>query len=333
MKLRTLLAKTGLLLASNLVALVALELALRASYPLWADYNSEMWRYATQIKERSASPGQGHQHRPGREAELYGTTIRTNNLGLREERETAVEPALGSRRVLLLGDSITLAWGVDQTDSYGQVLERSLEERSGRDFEVLNAGVGNYNSAALHAAWQRLGHLQPDVVVVGFYINDIEHIEYPGPLAAFFMKRLYLYPFFHRRILGLFAQDYREFYADQYADPALSDALVSELRALLDSVQARNVPVVFVNIPELHSFEGEPFPEVRSVVEDRVLTGFDACYADLLPHFAGHEPTSLWVSMEDHHPNAAGHDIIARGILESCGPILNGEDPSEERPQ
>jgi lysophospholipase L1-like esterase len=69
---------------------------------------------------------------------------------------------------------------------------------------------------------------------------------------------------------------------------------------------------------------------VRSLIEQRVLPGHQACYADLLPSFQGQEPTSLWVSLEDHHPNAAGHAIIARGILESCGPILLGADPAPE---
>ena len=324
MKAETILAKAGLLLASNLVALGALELGLRVSYPLWADYNSEMWRYATEVKERSHHPGQGHQHGPHRDAALYGTHIRTNALGLREEREVALQAAPDTRRVLLLGDSITLAWGVDWTDSYGQVLEASLEERSELDFEVLNAGVGNYNSQALAAAWQRYAQLEPDVVVVGFYINDIEHIAYPSPVAAWFMARLYLYPFFHRRILALFAQDYRSFYDGLYADPALADRLVADLGGLLDQVEDQGIPAVFVNIPELHSFEGAPFPQVRELIEQRVLTGHDACYADLLPHFAGHEPTSLWVSPEDHHPNAAGHDIMARGIMAACGPVLLG---------
>ena len=330
MKLRTILAKTGLLLASNLVALVALELTLRLAYPLWADHNSELWRYASALGERSDHPDQGRQHRPGWEAELYGTTIRTNNLGLLEDRETTPAPAPGTRRVLLLGDSITLGWGVDQTDSYGQVLERSLEDRSGRDLEVLNAGVAGYNSAALNAAWRRLSHLQPDAVVVGFYINDIERIEPSGPLATWLMHRLYLYAFFHPRIQGFLAQDYREFYDALYAEPAQRDALVADLRALLESARAQNVPVVFAHIPELHSFEDHPFPQVHSLVEDRVLVGSDACYADLLPAFRGHEPTDLWVSMEDHHPNAAGHGIIARGILESCGPVLLGPGRSPE---
>ncbi len=327
---RRLAAKLGLFVASNLLALACLELALRVAYPLWAGHDSELWRYAAGMLEPANHPGLRHQHRPDRELELYGTTIRTEAHGLRDERVVTDHPAPGTRRVLLLGDSITLAWGVDWSDSYGQVLERLLEESTGRDHELLNAGVAGYDSASLAAAWEQRAELEPAVVLVAFYINDIERAPSGGSLWSWLGSHLHLKPFFQRGLLGLLAPDYRDLYTERYADPAATGRLVADLRGLLASVRGRGLPLVFVHIPELHGFDPYPFPQVHRLIEERVLADSEACYVDLLPALAGHEPTSLWVSPEDHHPNAAGHELMARAILEACGPVLAGAAPIPE---
>ena len=36
----------------------------------------------------------------------------------------------------------------------------------------------------------------------------------------------------------------------------------------------------------------------------------------LAPAFAGERPESLWVSLDDAHPNAKAHGIIAQGIYD-----------------
>ena len=45
--------KVGLLVAGHLLAVVAGEALLRVSYPLYRNYNTEMWRYATTLKRKT----------------------------------------------------------------------------------------------------------------------------------------------------------------------------------------------------------------------------------------------------------------------------------------
>ncbi len=300
--------KVGLLVLGHLLALIAGELLLRASYPVYRNYNTEMWRYATTVKRKTPeNPRLGHEHHPNVEEELYGTVIRTNSLGLREDRELELPKPADVKRLLVLGDSITLAWGVDVEEGFCARLDRALE-----GWEVINSGVGNYNSGAEAETYEKLQIVEPDAVMLAFYINDIEKPEYCAGALCALSHHLYLYPFLKDRF-GRGSGTYIDFYKDWYGRE--SERLEADLDGLFAAAAARQQPAVLVNIPELHSFEDNPFPEVDALL-GRVLDEHpEVHFLDLRQHLAAHDPKALWVSPEDHHPNAEGHRIFAEAML------------------
>lgn len=82
-------------------------------------------------------------------------------------------------RVLALGDSHTVAWGVSMRDAWPKVLERGLDAaHPGRPFRVYNAAVAGYN---VHQYLLRLINqgpiVKPDYVVVGIsYATDLSDL-------------------------------------------------------------------------------------------------------------------------------------------------------------
>jgi hypothetical protein len=99
--------------------------------------------------------------------------VETNSLGLRGP-EIAPPPAPGGQRILLLGDSFTFGWGVDDPQTYGRVLERRLTaRRPGQAVEVLNAGVPAYSTRNEWAFFSDRGvKLRPTLVVLQLLIDD-----------------------------------------------------------------------------------------------------------------------------------------------------------------
>ena len=78
-----------------------------------------------------------------RSALLQNIELRLNNCGL---RGPDIVPRLPyERRILFLGSSITLGWGVAEENTVEALLERMLNA-PGERVAVLNGGVGNYNS-------------------------------------------------------------------------------------------------------------------------------------------------------------------------------------------
>jgi hypothetical protein len=79
------------------------------------NYNIEMWRYAKLLKVQSADPELGHEHRPGTHAKLENVDIRINRLGMRGADPDLTDTS--KKRILILGSSNTLGWGVREEET------------------------------------------------------------------------------------------------------------------------------------------------------------------------------------------------------------------------
>jgi hypothetical protein len=111
-----------------------------------------------------------------------GVPVRVNNLGLRDDDGHAtVAKQANTYRILVLGDSVTFGHGSVHT--YPALLETLLKQwRPDIDWQVWNAGVPGYNTSQELAYLLEVGpSFQPDLVVVGFFENDL--ID-NGPIAA-----------------------------------------------------------------------------------------------------------------------------------------------------
>jgi lysophospholipase L1-like esterase len=97
-----------------------------------------------------------------------------NSLGFRGPEIATPKPP-GTFRIVVIGDSVTMGWGVGDGETYPAQLESLLRARfPGRRLEVANLGVGGYDTRQEVTLLERnVERLQPDVVLVGFYSNDV----------------------------------------------------------------------------------------------------------------------------------------------------------------
>jgi lysophospholipase L1-like esterase len=315
---RELFARSVLLALALLLTLLAGEVAVRLGYDALAGYDMEMWRYAREMKQPTGDAALPFVNRPATRGRYYGAEIRTNRLGCRG-RELAADKG-ATRRVLMLGDSFTLGFGVPVESVCASVLEARLNAGAGR-YEVINAGVGNYNSLMEEEWFRRYGlALQPDVVVVMFFVNDVEPTPRISGLRQAVARRSYLYALLadrFRRILaksGRERYDWRRYYAGLYRPDAPA---VPANRAALGRIAAacrqRGIPLLVASIPDLHQLRPYPFPMATAYLEQFCADAGVRCI-DLLPHLEAHEPERLWVSREDTHANALANGIFAGAI-------------------
>ncbi len=121
--------------------------------------------------------------------EIPGLSYRvtTNGQGLRGARDLPPRRPANGLRVLCLGDSFTYGVGVDDRFAYPALLESLLATRlPGMAVEVANTGVPFYDLFDETAYFLEKGRrMQPDVVVLQFYINDLESMA-----GAFFREGL-----------------------------------------------------------------------------------------------------------------------------------------------
>ena len=188
-------------------------------------YGIEMWKYAKQMKRISPIPRMSHEHTPNQEAVRMGVHVKINSQGLRDD-EFPIAKDEGAFRILVLGDSMTLGWGAKFEETYSKVLERMLNENrpvaSFERYEVINAGVGNYNTVQEVAYFKARGaQYHPDMVLLGFYLNDAEEI--PRRSGGFFKEHSYFYVLLSQgwdALLRAFGsrKGFKDYYLDLYSE-------------------------------------------------------------------------------------------------------------------
>lgn len=300
------------------------ETSLRLFYPFYSNFNTEMWRYSTKIKTLSDVSGVSHGHMPDKESILYGVNIKTNSIGFRDYEYDLEKPA-DIKRIIVLGDSITLGWGVDLSQSYPKILEKMLNEESSvknKKYEILNSAVGNYNTEMEVNIIKEYLYLDPDAVIVGFFPNDAEKTMMIKPGIIYQLKkRLYFYPFFWDRVMRLrylfankenkYDSKIHNFYLDEYKGKERIDLAFSELKSLS---QSQNFSVYILIIPVFYNeFDDYNLLYVHQFVKGLCIKYNFECI-DTFNNFKNYALKDIIISYEDAHPNVVGHKIIAESI-------------------
>jgi lysophospholipase L1-like esterase len=303
-----------------IVCLVGGELAVRAAYDRFRDYNMEMWRYASELKLPLDGERLPFHHRPDRAGDFYGVEIRTNSFGLRD-REYTIDKPQGTERIVVLGDSFTLGWGVPLEDVFSKRLERLLNQDGAR-YQVINMGIGNYNTTMEVELFKWKGlDLDPDIVILAYFVNDTESIPAAKPAVMYALVRnSYFCAFLFDRMTRLrsrFISDFTwtSYYRSLYS-PENSSNLTRTRESLMELIElcdAGGIDLLIVSIPELREVGDYRFSYATEYVRGLAQEG-GVPFLDLLPALSAHEPESLWVSPEDPHANGLANAIFAEEI-------------------
>ena len=104
---------------------------------------------------------------------LRDIPLTINSYGFRGP-EYSVEKGSGVKRVVLLGDSMTMAEQVLYEETHGSLLQEKLRSSSSSMWEVLNLGVSGYGTRHALGFYHRIGQqFDPDIVIYAFTHNDL----------------------------------------------------------------------------------------------------------------------------------------------------------------
>lgn len=300
------------------------------------DYAMEMWKYAHVLKRVSDDPEQVFTHSPATRAHLMGVDVRINSHGLRG-REIDYPKPFGTRRVLMLGDSLTFGWGVTEAEVTSLVVERILNDKNPREsWEVINGGVGNYNTRLeVHYLVKEGLRYAPDVVVLNYFVNDAEpdprysgnFINMHSAAWVFFANRLdVLWRRLTRR--GSWDDYYRRLYREDAEGWRGARAAILRFGEIC---RQHGMRCLIVYQPELHQLDPYPFVDAQRAVA-AVADEAQIPFLDLLPALRGLDPRTLWVSVEDTHPNGRCDAIYGAAIAERIGGLVEQTTPARGKP-
>ncbi len=109
-----------------------------------------------------------------------GILLSINQMGFRDDEEKTYLKDKGKYRILGIGDSVMMGQGVKFEDTYGEVLENTLNKQSKKDgmdieFEFINLAVGGYNTTMeVETFFQKGLKFNPDLVIISYVPNDFD---------------------------------------------------------------------------------------------------------------------------------------------------------------
>ena len=101
--------------------------------------------------------------------------VKTNSNGLRNPEITKEKPAT-TKRVLFIGDSFTMGWGVPEDKAYPRLAEELARQMAPTtNLEFINAGFTGAGPSGYYLFLKYFGlEFKPDAIVIGTYVgNDI----------------------------------------------------------------------------------------------------------------------------------------------------------------
>lgn len=285
----------------------------------------------------------------------YQVVYAINADGFRDEKRHVVPKPPGLIRVLLLGDSFTFGHGVNYDETWAVLAERELERR-GEPVGLVKAGIqGSDTRSALALLRELAPRYDPDLVVIGFLINDLYTNRPPdqwaeatadvfresddgGPMHLLVLARrlitssdaMYARLYISAPGRGEYLQ--RPLGAEPREKVAVTEALFAELKQYCDSIAAK---LVVLSIPQqfqvLYGQQSYQDPRVDVELYDRHFSAFarDLGFAwvptlDLFQ--TGTDSDSLFYRL-DGHLTPAGNAIVARALVERVLPVVRQGEP------
>jgi len=279
------------------------------------NYDIEMWRYANELKKADTNPELAFSHIKSSSALLQGVEIRTNEWGLRGGPINPI--ARDERRILMIGGSITLGWGVPEDKTLTVLLQNKLRE-SGDNVTVLNAGIGNYNAERyVSRFFAEHTELKPTDIVVQYFLRDAEDLSPGGGnwLLRHSQLAVTLWIAYHRFFENSGENLLLEHYRDVYKEEKLGfKKMKQKLNELSIYAKQNDIRIYLAMTPDVHNLVNYQFEFIHDIIKD-IAKENDYKFIDFLPSFRGLTPEDLYAMPGDPHPNAYGHKLMAEDLL------------------
>jgi hypothetical protein len=167
-----------------------------------------------------------------------------NSRGLRDE-ETPYQKPEGTYRILVLGDSFAYGDGVQQSETFSEILESLLKKHG--SFEVINTGVTGYGLTQETLYYETEGYkYEPDLVMLVFYHNDLTDLvkekEPPKPKFQLVDGQLVLHNVPYPHPSELETHDAEEEWLSAVGKGLAKQLQFSETRALIEGALETQTP-------------------------------------------------------------------------------------------
>jgi hypothetical protein len=291
-------------------------------------FNGELWSLyskrppewtATALEAGLATPTDDllrYELKPSACGPYRGSVLRTNRWGM-HDKEYAESPPPGCFRIAMVGASHAMGLGVEADQTFESIVEKRLNlehAKAERSYEFLNFSVTGYEPIRqIPLLEQKVFRFKPNLVIFAGHHADAERCVRELILAV--QDRMELPDPYLRELIGRAQVD------AETPPPVMRRKLRPFADELLSWVFGRMVVLcrqnkaetVFVLLPLAPGQKDNP-AEVGPELQLAKKAGLHAI--DLSDAYDGQPWQTLWISEFDTHPNALGHQLLAKRLYE-----------------
>ncbi|MEE2830647.1 MAG: hypothetical protein VX498_15775 [Myxococcota bacterium] len=262
--------------------------------------------------------------------------VTTNSLGMRADEPEGEKPA-GIRRIIGLGDSFAMGYGVEREDSWLEVIERNLNSRmeeSGSPvrYETVNAAVPGHDPVfSYQMLYRRAIRFEPDIVVLAVNDSDVFDLAIRGGMDRFDeqgrvtgvgdapFEFLFQHSHLARSIIMLSPRTFgHRLHWNQLTDEEDRTAqqdMANAAASLAQLGKERGFHFLMVAHPHLYAVNGEKTTNSFGALQAE-LTTLGIHYFDLTPLFrraAARDGIEVYFYPVDGHYTPAGQRLMGAG--------------------
>ena len=278
------------------------------------------WNKNPTVRLRDAYPP--YELIPGKVGQNKGVTVTINSAGMRDREYDQAKPA-GSTRIAVLGDSHPFGSGVQNHETFENLMEGDLNERLGKPgagWEVLNFSVNGYGPIGkLWTLQNRALKFEPDVIL--YFVTDDE--AFVVTEVETIVKRRFAPPY---ETLGRLMQaadinkDTPRVLARNRANRIQADLLrwiYADLKATCEEGQ-KQLFFVFIPTPDENPTARQHRREQIAIAQEIGIETIDLTHA-----YDGVEDwLDIVIQPWDFHPTVDGHRMLADALYEQLVPLL-----------
>lgn len=301
---------------SIIIVLLFIEIFLNIKNRIILDYDIEMWKYAKKLKEPHNNKKINHIHKKNSSAILQDTKISINSYGFRGSNFNLNDWNEADKKILFLGSSVTLGWGVDEDYTLTSNIEK-LAKKDGKNWEIINTGVGNYNTQRyINSYFEFYDKFNPNVIIVQYFINDAEILT--NERGNFFIRNFHLGVEVWKYI-SLLKDDLKDsnifdYYNSVYEVEKNKNIVEKELEKLKKHCDFRKIDCILVFTPDFKLMKEYDLRFINKYIEE-ICTKLNIPFFDLTNKFHDFDTNKITnVEYRDRHPNVEGHKVMANSI-------------------
>ena len=306
-----------ILVFSVISILVVVETFLRIKNHFIIDYDVEMWKYSKYLKIPHKNKKINHIHKKNSSAKLQNVEISTNSLGMRGNEKDIENWKSADLKILLLGSSITLGWGVENQKVLNKIIEKNAKENNLRWF-TLNAAVGNYNTERyINYFFEYNQNLEPDIILIQYFINDAEILEQNrgNIITRNFHLGVMLWRYFSLFKDELNRKNISQYYEEIYKVEKNKKIVSKNLDKMQNYCYKNQIRCILVYTPDIDLLKSGYDVDfiknyIQKITKEIGMEFFDVTNA--INNKIDLKMTN--VDYKDRHPNSIGHEIMGKEI-------------------